>query len=364
MQPPSPSTDRFLGRMTTIRVALLGAGIFAREAHAPALQSSTELQVVVVWSRTESSAAALAATLSCAHASGDDGLQQVLQRDDVDCVDVVLPICEIPRIVRRAWAHGKHVLSEKPVAPDGAAAAALIAEYNAGPRARGLVWLVSENWRFHPAIRRAAHLMPRIGAPRLLNWPVQLVNTKYAATEWRREPGFRGGFMLDAGIHFVAALRHVLGEVRDVSCVYSPAADAGPPTSLAASLAFQSGAIGAVAITFATDFKVWELRPGMGQGAASLSVAGASGGLVVDRDRLLLTTRTDEGEVVTEEERFPLDRPCVKAVLSDFARAVRGEGPEPLGSPEESYRDLLVLEAMFDSADQAGARVSVAEPKL
>lgn len=60
----------------------------------------------------------------------------ILQREDIPCVIVAVPITETPRLCRMAWAAGKHVLSEKPVAPDSTQARDLIADYNMGSEAK------------------------------------------------------------------------------------------------------------------------------------------------------------------------------------------------------------------------------------
>ena len=52
-------------------------------------------------------------------------LAALLRDSDVDVVDVVLPIDAAPAAIAAALAAGKHVVSEKPVAPDAAAAASL-----------------------------------------------------------------------------------------------------------------------------------------------------------------------------------------------------------------------------------------------
>jgi hypothetical protein len=54
---------------------------------------------------------------------------------------VLLPITVQPDVIRAALAAGKHILSEKPVAPDVASGAALIAEYRATYLPKGLVWV-------------------------------------------------------------------------------------------------------------------------------------------------------------------------------------------------------------------------------
>lgn len=59
------------------------------------------------------------------------GIDALLSRHDITAVIVALPIMLQADVVRKAWAAGKHVLSEKPVAADFASAKKLVEEYEA-----------------------------------------------------------------------------------------------------------------------------------------------------------------------------------------------------------------------------------------
>lgn len=75
---------------------------------------------------------------------------------------ICLPILAQPDVIRKAWKAGKHVISEKPVAKDVAAAKQLIAEYAALPSPKP-VWAVAENYRFMEAVTLAADKIKEIG---------------------------------------------------------------------------------------------------------------------------------------------------------------------------------------------------------
>jgi aryl-alcohol dehydrogenase-like predicted oxidoreductase len=78
-------------------------------------------------------------------APAETALAALLARDDVKAVIILLPITVQPDVVRAALKAGKHVLSEKPVAPDVAAGATLIAEYRATYMPKGLIWVRARN---------------------------------------------------------------------------------------------------------------------------------------------------------------------------------------------------------------------------
>ncbi len=136
-----------------LRVSLIGAGLFARSAHLPALQALGErVQVQAVYSRSLEKAAALAAEFGPA-TTATDHWPSLVERGDIDAVAVVWPVNQQEAVVRAALAAGKHVISEKPVGPDRATAAALVGWYAALPASKP-IWMVAENWRYEAAFRQ------------------------------------------------------------------------------------------------------------------------------------------------------------------------------------------------------------------
>ena len=90
--------------MAPIRIALLGSGIFAREAHAPALRLLAEdFEVAAIYSRSSEHAAALAATFPGPVALYTD-LSELLAREDIEavCAAALAADCRSYRAVKRA----------------------------------------------------------------------------------------------------------------------------------------------------------------------------------------------------------------------------------------------------------------------
>lgn len=55
-----------------------------------------------------------------------------------------------------------------------------------------------------------------------MNWNQNVdEGNKYLATPWRKEPQYQGGFLLDGGVHFTAALRLVVGVPVQTVCAFS-----------------------------------------------------------------------------------------------------------------------------------------------
>jgi predicted dehydrogenase len=370
--PPAPAASAPQpGARRRVRLALVGAGIYARDAHLPALAGLQDrFDLVAIYSRSESSARALAdhwhtlcgatvVTASPSHPltlSPDltTDLPALLARDDIDAVDIVLPIPVQVEVVAQALAAGKHVVSEKPIAPSRAEAQSLIDLHRRHPER---VWMVAENWRYEEAFVRAAELLRNhaIGRPVVAQWAQYSPMTpasKYYVTEWRRAGQFAGGLLLDGGVHYISVLRMLLGEVTSVAAMASQVApDLKPADTLTATIQFAGGVQASYLNTFAVGTPF----------AAALTIVGDAGSLRVERGKLELATSAGiaagggtgpagmtQGANGIQEIRCTFYN-GVQDELAAFGAAV-AEGAPHRNSPLEALADLAVVEAMLASA--------------
>jgi len=343
MSPPS----------ATVRLALLGAGAFVQKAHLPALLALDPLfEIAAIFSPSGRSAHELANLLPKKPPVTTD-LAALLARPDVDAVNVVLPIGAMPDGVEAALAAGKHVISEKPIAPELARAGRMLDAYAASQaRFPGQVWMVGENWRYEPAFIQAAALVKNgaIGRPVTFHWAhaqAMSGDNPYYQTPWRRDGSVPGGFVLDAGVHHMAALRMILGEVAQVQAqTASVRPDLPPVDTVTANLVMRSGVIGTYAATYALP------RSHTPPGDAPLEIIGDEGSLHIQRT--LIEIKKD-GKI----ERFPIiGYRGVELELAAFAAAIQ-RGVAHRNPPQAAAQDLAVVEAMLRSASE-GRRVDVA----
>ncbi|MFE9925231.1 Gfo/Idh/MocA family protein [Streptomyces sp. NPDC005774] len=140
----------------------------------------------------------------------------LVERDDVDLVDICTPGDSHAEIATAALAAGKHVLCEKPLANTVAEAEAM-AEAAEQARQRGLSAMVGFNYRRVPATALARRMVAedRIGALRhvrvtyLQDW---LVDPAFPLT-WRlRREQAGSGSLGDLGAHIVDLAQHLAGE--------------------------------------------------------------------------------------------------------------------------------------------------------
>jgi predicted dehydrogenase len=156
----------------TLKIAIIGCGGVTLQNHLPGLALCPHVTVTALCDTD-------AATLERARqASGvvvtSNRYEEIVSRDDVHAVIIATPNVTHGPIAVAAFAHGKHVLCEKPLALAHAEAKAMA---DAGDRA-GVRHMTAFTYRFVPAMRYLAHLVRRgdLGEPyhyrscRLQDW--------------------------------------------------------------------------------------------------------------------------------------------------------------------------------------------------
>lgn len=324
-----------------IRIALIGAGLYAREAHVPALVNlQDKFQVVAIASRTLETAQERAREFPYAVEPVND-IPALLRRDDIEAVNVVLPVQVQPPVLELALQSGKHVVSEKPIARSTTEGKHLIEQHTSGS-----VWMVAENFRYQAAYVKAAELVAEgaIGRPVVANWTMYIAlnpGDKYYETFWRRAGDFPGGFLLDGGVHWASVFRMVIGEVARASAFATLSRPDCPPlNTISANFEFENGCIG----TFSGIYGA----PRGGDYNAGLTISGTDGFLHATSDRVTVT-RGDESRTIRTAGVSN-----VQAELSAFADAIRLGAPHR-NSPQQAMQDVALIEALLRSAESGRA---------
>lgn len=273
----------------------------------------------------------------------EEGLAAV--EPDAVLVTTVLP-GHVP-VARTALEAGKHVLVEKPFAPsvaEGRALVELAAE-------RGLTLMVSQNYRFFPAVLAVADLV-RGGELGPLH-EVSIDFRRYSSFA-QSGPGVHFAYeqplLIDMSIHHFDLLRMILGrEPERVTCeTWNPpwSGFAGPPVGIA-SIVFEDGPV----VSYRGSWI-----------SAGLSTAwGGEWRMDFERGEVLWTTRGDESSladlvVVRQRGGKPETRSLRPmrlidrwATLTEFAAAVR-ERREPQCSGRDNLGSLALAAAAVESA--------------
>ncbi len=332
-----------------IKLGIIGTGLAARNLHWPVLKELPELfQVTAVCNRGEEKAADFARLVGLKRYYLD--YQEMLRHADIEAVLVTVPIALNYPISLDCAKAGKHVMCEKPVALDlaqGRKMMHLAGEY-------GVVVQIAEQFYYREDLQRAQELIQsgELGEVSQIRMDVAAmidVDSGYGATGWRIAPAHRGGFVTDAGVHHMAQLRLLGGEVARVHAFarrVSP--HFGGVDNICVNLLFRSGAIGHYSASYtAIAPKPWWVK---------CLVFGSKGTMEIGHGELWLQP---SGKHKRQHVRWqPFDAGYRSQWLA-FYRAVK-EGEPPVASPAQTYRDLQLILAALDAAER-GEVVSLEE---
>lgn len=162
-------------------------------------------------------------------------------------------------------------------------------------------------------------------------------------TAWRKVPDYQGGFLLDGGIHQVAALRVLLGEEAQ------PASLAGysallqkhlPPVDTVTSVwQTKTGIAGTFHMSFGSTYSKKEI-----------TIIGENGSVSIIDDNVVV--RKVDGE--STEKAFVWEGYGVKPEIAAWAKGIEAGKPDPRQSPEQGLADLEILEKMLRSGEEGG----------
>ncbi|KAF2200368.1 NAD(P)-binding protein [Delitschia confertaspora ATCC 74209] len=340
-----------------IGIALIGSGIFAKEEHLPAIQATGGLlSLKAIYSRSLKSAQSLSEGLSDVELYSEDregyGFDELLKREDVKGVVMALPIPVQPDYIKRALSAGKHVLAEKPISKDVKTATELLNWYNSTIKTSSSAptFTIAENFRYLDSFVYASSQVAQLG--RVLQFRTRVSSLvqpggKYYETSWRKTPEYQGGFLLDGGVHFVAATRLMLGEANapiSTSAFSTQLQPHLPPVdTLDATFRLKSGGSGTMSLSFGTSFS-----------GSEYAVACEGGTVWVSRGKVVVTKEGKE-----EVREFAEEGNGVKQEIRAWGESLeRGQANERQ-SPEEALVDLKLIEAMLTSGEKGGAPVDL-----
>lgn len=279
----------------TINVALIGYA-FMGKAHSnayrqvvPFMSPRLEPRMRVICGRSQSKVEAAARQYGWEETATD--WRAVVERDDIDLVDISTPGDLHAEIAIAAARAGKAVFCEKPLANSVGEARAMVAAVEEA----GVVHMLCHNYRRIPAVMLAKSLIQagRIGTIRhfrstyLQDW---IADPAFPLV-WRLDKARAGsGALGDLGSHVIDLARYLVGEITEV-CGHletfvkerplpeDPAAR-GAVTVDDASLAlarFESGAIGTIEAT--------RMAPGR-KNSNRFEINGSTGTIAFDLERM------------------------------------------------------------------------------
>ena len=314
--------------MEPVKLAVIGCGIAARDLHYPALITMTDkFEIVQVCNRTEPKAREFSRLVGGVPWVLD--YREVLANKEVEAVDIALPIEFNYEVSRAAVEAGKHVILEKPLAVNTEQARKLVdlAENYKG------VCLLAENFRYRPGLRAIRDLLMdgHIGRPYALLWNYHGLmeeSNKYARTAWRIKHKYEGGFITDGGVHNIAGIRFLAGDIVKYQ-------------AMARQINPAIGEMDTFSMQFETDQGISGtlnlFQSSNGYLENKVLLLGTEGALKLEDNTLTLHHR----DQVIETIHFEEDK-GFQEEFEDFFQAIR-TGSKVISSFREGYRDLEII---------------------
>ncbi len=332
-------------------IAIVGAGAIVDVAHLPAYRAAG-LEVAGIHNHHPARAVDVAGRHGVPRVY--ETLEDLLGDDRVEVVDVAVSAAAQPEIVRRALESGRHVLAQKPFAPDPATGQAMVdlAE------SRGLVLVVNQQLRFDEGMA-AAHRMVELG---WIGDVTAMSITVNIWTDWHSWPWMLETPRLEVmvhSIHYHDVIRWFLGEPSLVFSVAGRTPGQAPvgETRTVTTSTYPSGAISVVHANH---------ENGTGDNLAAFRIDGSRGairgtlGLLYDYPSGRPDTLEISSEVLPTDGWVPYpvgSRWLPDAFLGPMASLLRAvaTGSTPRSSGRDNVGTLRQIERIYESMERGTA---------
>ncbi len=322
-----------------LRMGVIGLG-FMGALHARLWHELPHTELVAVADIDPATGEPLAQRLGCAF---HRDAAELLVRDDIDAVSIVTPdrLHVAPAVA--AAAAKKHILLEKPMAHDAAAAA----EIAAAVERHGVRLMVAHVLRFDPRYVQ----LQAAAAPETLGEPIHLRAKRNTVRSLAQRLGSNSSILYYLGVHDIDMMQWVARS--PITRVYAQKVQKlsnGNEDALYAVLNFANGAIGTL------DYS-WAWPDGLPNGYyAHFEVVGTLGASFLDVRDQGLHTVTMDGSTAGDTHLWPEINGQIIGDLRDelmhFASAILGDKPFV-----QDYREALdaisVIDAIFASIEAA-----------
>ena len=325
-----------------LTMAMVGCGNIARAHWRGIRNRASRIRVTAVVDSDPDNAASMSErTGAVAYSS----LSEALAKGSFDAVDLMLPHDLHEEAAIEAFNAGKHVLLEKPMAPDLAACERIMEAANAAKT----VFMIAEQAQYWPDIKRARDLIDdgligevvTVRACFYDQLPPKA--TKEDSVPWRfKLARAGGGICIDGGAHWIRPLRILLGEVSElIASMGSHVPKMEGESWAQALIRFDSG----VTASFHALLSAGVMAP-----TEDFRITGTTGEIVIERGRngrlMLFNENGPEGISVMDAFRGKVDSYGFE--LEDFASAVL-DSKTLEASAEYSLGELGTALAMYRS---------------
>lgn len=330
-----------------IKLGVIGLGMAWERLHYPALLKLTDqYEIAAVCNRTVEKAVNFANSIALGQENVYSDYREMLKRPDLEAIDVMVPISDNYNIAKDVIIAGKHLIAEKPFASTPEAAKELIDLKNQ----HNVKVLVGENFRYDEENNIIKEIISsgQIGEVMYFiqnstgGFDKAMKENEFAAKEWRQYPDFPGGSFLDGGIHDMARMRFLFGDVASLyACARPQDEQYCPYMTINTMLKFKNNVIGHYSY-YAKGEE--HLKPPVG-----LRIYGTKGDLFMEsKDIGVLNICYNDGHC--EEKGFAPAMGYYYELLNFYNALTNNEAI--LSTPEEEYGDITLVYDVLKSIEQ------------
>lgn len=329
--------------MDKLRAGVIGLRMGA--AHARAYAANPQVDLVALCDKDEATLQRLAAETGAFFTTTEP--EALIERDDLDIINVVTPDNFHAPLTIAAAEAGKHVLCEKPMAPTWDECVRMV---QAADRANRKL-MIGQSYRFtdrYVAVQRAVEA-GEVGE-------VFYVDSEYwnnlegvgGAGNWRNDPSIRHPFL--GGCHALDLTRFIAGDVVEVSAYANHLAFEEQPTDdcIIAQLVFASGAIGRALVSSGCKCPA----------RTTLAAYGTAG--TVLEGQICRTSGKPKEEWAFEPLPLPPLPASIYGECEAFVQSILNDTLPPVDA-HDNLNTMAGCFAVVESAAQGGAPVKVAE---
>jgi D-xylose 1-dehydrogenase (NADP+, D-xylono-1,5-lactone-forming) len=318
-----------------IRWGVLGAANIARRRVVPAIQQSSNGEVVAVASRTLDKASDFARELNIPKAYGS--YEELIADPEIDAIYNPLPNSEHAMWSIRCAEAGKPVLCEKPLAKDAAEAQSMVDAF----ARRNLLFAEGFMYRFHPQTVKVKELVDSGAIGSIVSMNATFTFRIRSEDNIRLSKSLAGGSLMDVGCYCINVMRLMTGqEPERARAIARVGITSGVDEWLSGILAFPSGVIGHF------DCGVRAHR------THTYDIRGSEGRILVEQG---FVVEPHEAPVIRhwhndayEEIQMPAANQYT-IMAEDFHDALLNKRP-PLYSPQDGVDNMRAIDMLYASA--------------
>jgi len=236
--------------MEKVKLGIIGTGMAWERLHYPALSQLTDkYEITALCNNDLNKAKNIALTIGVDPHNVFHEVGEMLLTAELDAVATMVPIHENYEVAHAVITSRKSLIAEKPFASDPDSARKLIdlAKKN------NVTVMVAENFRYEEEnmIIKDIISQGKIGQVvyfidnNVGDFTEDMKQNSFAAKEWRQHPKFKGGIFLDAGVHDIARMRYLFGDIESIYATGRPQNEEFCPySSIHSLIKFKNGVVG------------------------------------------------------------------------------------------------------------------------